>query len=141
VARKNRRGSRTNVMVPVASMGDIAFLLIIFFIITSDFIKMRQADVALPRNPEIKEIEKASPIVVAYDTDGRIYVDGRQIPGADAVESEVNSVLVSRFGDRTENYKVLFQCDRDHVGNDFEPIIKGIAAAGAQLQMAGREDR
>lgn len=64
--------------IPTASMADITFLLIIFFMVTSTFAATRGLDFALPKedkNPPI--IEKEEAVLIAIRPGGALEVDGR----------------------------------------------------------------
>ena len=54
---ERRRKNRLSVMVPTSSMGDIAFLLIIFFMLTSKFMKESHIEYKSPDSPEARQIE------------------------------------------------------------------------------------
>ena len=71
---KARREMR--VMIPTASMSDIAFLLIIFFMVTTVFRKEIGLKVALPTAKSTERILKSRDIAHIYiDKNGRISVD------------------------------------------------------------------
>jgi biopolymer transport protein ExbD len=68
-----RRQKRTEALIPTASMADIAFLLIIFFMVTTVH-EVDRTSVNLPLAKIREEAEKGSAIVVmAKDKDGSIY--------------------------------------------------------------------
>jgi len=48
VRNRKRKRQRRKIAVPVASMGDIAFLLIIFFMVVSNFFKTPKIDADMP---------------------------------------------------------------------------------------------
>jgi len=67
-----RRQKRTEALIPTASMADIAFLLIIFFMVTTVH-EVDRTSVNLPLAKIREEAEKGSAIVVmAKDKDGNI---------------------------------------------------------------------
>ncbi len=140
MARRIRRGRRVSTVVPVASMGDIAFLLITFFIITSNFVKHQTRDLVLPVSADIEDIHDVPQIGVAIDQRGQIYLDGQLVSGgASALGSQLERMLVERHGEHTDLYKVLFQADEDLEDDVFQPVIQAIAEAGALIQMAGQD--
>jgi len=64
--------------IPTASMADITFLLIIFFMVTSTFAATRGLDFALPKedkNPPI--IEKEESVLISIRPGGALEVDGK----------------------------------------------------------------
>jgi biopolymer transport protein ExbD len=64
--------------IPTASMADIAFLLIIYFMVTSSFAATRGLDWALPKdedNPPL--VEKEESVLIEIQPAGNLVVDGQ----------------------------------------------------------------
>ena len=57
---KLRRQKRRGPIVPVASIADIAFLLIIFFILTSNFMREKDIKATPARAVDVVNLEQAS---------------------------------------------------------------------------------
>ncbi len=79
---KVRRSSRQSATIPTASMADIAFLLIIFFMVISG-VEVDRTRVELPMAKNREEAEKGAAVVVlskAADVDDLVYKfsDGRE---------------------------------------------------------------
>ena len=72
-----RRRRRIPVVVPVASMGDIAFLLIIFFMLTSNFMKNRAIELEDARSPDIDVLKKTQ-VTVTLDEDNFLRLQGEE---------------------------------------------------------------
>lgn len=128
---KNRR-KRIN--VPIASIGDLAFLLIMFFMLTSTFMKEAPLDLTPPVSIDIEQMED-SPILVSIDSEGAIYLQGVLMPDADAVEWGISGLLEGI--EDPANRLVVFRCDRDVTKSIFEPVIDAIARAGARIAAVG----
>jgi len=64
--------------IPMASMADIAFLLIIFFLLTSTFARDRGLDIKLPRAATTEQLPKRA-ITVQIGRDGEIRLNGRPV--------------------------------------------------------------
>ena len=76
MSRRKRRRRGKKIIVPVASMGDIAFLLIVYFMVTATFAATRGLDFALPKdedNPPI--VEKEDSVLIEIQASGQINVD------------------------------------------------------------------
>jgi biopolymer transport protein ExbD len=132
--RSRRR--RPRIVVPVASMGDIAFLLIIFFMICSNFAKEAGIHVEPPRSRDIDRI-KESTLVVAMDAEGVLYFQGRRVDSAKTLEADLTDQLE---GVATEEGRtVLFRCDRSLDKALFEPVMDAIAAAGGRIAAVGEK--
>jgi biopolymer transport protein ExbD len=65
--------------IPTASMADIAFLLIIFFMVTSVFSATKGLDFTLPKDDEDRPPEKIEAVYIRVYPGGVIQVDGRQM--------------------------------------------------------------
>jgi biopolymer transport protein ExbD len=64
--------------INITPMLDIVFIMLIFFIVTTSFIKEQGLEVSRPSNSPPKEIkQKKGPIVVKIDASGLISVKGR----------------------------------------------------------------
>lgn len=67
--------------IPTASMADIAFLLIIFFMVTNTFAATRGLDFALPKDDDSPPIiEKEDSVLIEIHPGGEILVDQKAMP-------------------------------------------------------------
>jgi biopolymer transport protein ExbD len=137
MARRRRgRRRRAKIVVPVASMGDIAFLLIIFFMICSNFAKEAGIPVEPPRSPDLDTV-KESTIVVSIDGDQQIYFQGRKTHSARSVETEVGELL--KDVTKPDSRLVLFRCDRGVAREVFEPVMDAITRGGGIIVAVGEK--
>jgi biopolymer transport protein ExbD len=77
-----RRRSKANdeVEINITPMLDIVFIMLIFFIVTTSFVKENGLEVSRPSNSPPKEIvKKKGPIVVRIDANGNISMKGRML--------------------------------------------------------------
>jgi biopolymer transport protein ExbD len=75
-----RRRSKANdeAEINITPMLDIVFIMLIFFIVTTSFVKEKGIEVSRPSNSPPKEIKKnKGPIVVKIDANGNIMLKGR----------------------------------------------------------------
>ena len=126
---------RRSVPVPIASMGDIAFLLIIFFMVCSEVAKDKNMAVVLPLSEHVKKMEATVVARVAVDEKGEIYFDGVLVDGAKDVELRVSDLLTNTISD--DQRHVQFKCDSALPKETFEPVIKAIAAGGGIIEAVG----
>lgn len=122
------------ITVPVASMGDIAFLLIIFFLVASRLSQDKQIDSATSLDAE--EL-KESKITVIIDEEGIAYVNGRRQDSPKTVQAEVQEMLDRRDSTNILQRTVMFKCDRTVKKVVFEPIIEAIVEAGGIMAAVG----
>ena len=77
-----RRKSRANdeAEINITPMLDIVFIMLIFFIVTTSFVKEKGLEVSRPSNSPPKEVQKnKGPIVVKIDANGNITMKGRML--------------------------------------------------------------
>jgi len=72
---KINKGVKVVGAIPTCSMADIAFLLLIFFIVSTVFVKERGLRVNLPRAESIDKIPRIHAVTVYVDRNGNISVD------------------------------------------------------------------
>lgn len=129
-----RRVKRKASFIPTASMGDIAFLLIIFFMVCSNFIKEASITLKPPRAEDLAEIEE-SPVSVSIDEEGAMYLQGSPIRDAEELEWGIRGLIADRVTDKGRT--VLFKCDAGLKKNIFEPALDAISAAGGIIAAMG----
>ena len=135
MSRKAQRKKRRKVSVPVASMGDIAFLLIIFFLGCSDIIKEKDVPMTLPESQHVKKIEDGVAARVSIDNEGKIYLDGLQVDNAKDIETGVRALLTNTVSD-SQRF-VQFKCDAQQPKQVFQPVLQAIADAGGRHKVVG----
>ena len=123
---KKRRRRRRAIIVPVVSMGDIAFLLIIFFILCSNIAREAGITVTPPVAADLDQVDEST-LVVTVDGEGQLYFQGRKVHSADSLETEVAARL--RNVTNEEGRRVLFRCDRAVDRTVFEPAMDAITRA------------
>jgi len=73
--------------IPTSSMADIAFLLIIYFMITTTFAATRGLDWALPQDDdETPQVEKEEAVLIKIHRGGELIVDGDPMEPEDIME-------------------------------------------------------
>ncbi|MBM4030347.1 MAG: biopolymer transporter ExbD [Planctomycetes bacterium] len=135
--RPRKRRRRARIVIPVASMADIAFQLIIFFMICSNFAREAGIPVKPPTAPNLDRLRESN-TAVSIDSRGQIYVQGRRVPDALSVEAELPGLL--RNARTTEARVVLFRCDRAVGREVFEPVLDAIARGGGIVAAIGERD-
>jgi biopolymer transport protein ExbD len=92
---------QTGSMVPLTALIDIVFLLLIYFLLTSNFIEQDSIDIRLPR-VEMLGIFHQDHLVVRVDKQGNYFIDKKKVADKDLAEtlgiwlrySKTRSVLV-----------------------------------------------
>ena len=136
MSRRRRRRSRAKFIVPIVSMGDIAFLLIIFFMLCSNFAREAGINVTPAVSVDIESVEE-SELSVTIDEESAVHFQGRKLDSADALETELAEILGKATSDKAR--RVLFKCDRDVDRLVFEPVMDAITRAGGTIVAVGEK--
>jgi biopolymer transport protein ExbD len=124
-----RRKKRTKAIVPLTSMGDIAFLLIIFFILAS----IPKGDVKLtqPEAEDLGELAK-SKVTVIMDEEGQCYFQ------RDPVATEaLTGLLKNHFETSDKNRNVIVEIDRNLPYEVFKDVYSAVSEAGGIVVARG----
>ena len=78
MARSHRRDTSVAHTINLTPLIDVVFILLIFFIVTSSFVKEAGIDVERP-SAQSAERKEAATILVAVDAAGSIWIDQRQV--------------------------------------------------------------
>lgn len=130
---RKRKGPLT---MPIVSMGDIAFLLIIFFMVCSNFVKESQVEYKSPTAEELAAVEKSG-LSVAVDKDGEIYLEGKPVAGPDALKAALKKRLLDKEQKDVKGRSVLFKCDEKLARDAFQPVMEAIVGAGGIVVAVG----
>ena len=86
---RRRHRASDEAEINITPMLDIVFIILIFFIVTTSFVKEKGLEVSRPSSSPPKEIKKSKgPIVVKIDANGNITMKGRMLESK-AVEANL----------------------------------------------------
>ena len=128
----NRR-KPMNMTVPTASMGDIAFLLIIFFMLVGNFMKSVNVVSEDPVSPDL-ETQEAPQVSVVYDREGKVWLQGVEI----SVGELAGGVQVA-LGNR-HDLPVHVRIDKNKTSAEFLPVIEALSEAGMRILLVGNQE-
>jgi biopolymer transport protein ExbD len=118
------RKNRIQVQIPLTGLIDIVFLLLIYFLLTTNFmvdegikIKLPQARASAPQTEEV--------ITVYVDTEGRVYLGTREVSYASLFD-----LLKEKIGN-DNNRLVVVRADRAVILNKAVKVMDIAKAAGA----------
>ena len=131
---KYQRPPAKHIEIPVASLGDIAFLLITFFMFCSTFSRSGGGKLTPPQSNHLTQLMEGK-VSVDIDEEGKIYVQGQIVPDASAVETSVGILIEGATTDQGKT--VMFKCDKHVTKQVFEPVLGAIAKAGATIAALG----
>jgi len=126
-----RRSERPLVAaIPTASMADIAFLLIIFFMVTTAY-SLDRTPMDLPRTVEQQQTAKGSAII-AIDATGALKFspgegDTQPVPGVDALTGRIHEVTAAN-----RLHPFVIKADRRVKYRVIDAVLERLRAAGAE---------
>ena len=132
---KLRKSRRVAPAVPLASMGDIAFLLTIFFILTSNFAKDDTRNIKPPNARELAQLENQN-VSVSIDADGGVFFNGRPVASPATIEAGVAGCLAGKK--EPKDRMVVFRCDQSVDKKVFEPVLAAISKGGGVIAAVGQ---
>lgn len=98
----------------MASMTDIIFLLLIFFMITSSAISQSAIDVKLPK-ADATNVSAQDPSTVTINPEGKYFVNDKEVPKeqlenvlVNALKDEANPTFTIRADENTRHKDVVF---------------------------------
>lgn len=127
-----RKRKRMDLVLPTSSMGDIAFLLIIFFILASNFMKSANIEADKPASPEARAIDDAQ-VEVVVDKNGKCYVQGVEVE-----ESLVESAVLMAVGEHRDK-PVSLLVDKNLPKRSFMPVVEALGSAGVKVILVGEK--
>ncbi|MBP7563874.1 MAG: biopolymer transporter ExbD [Candidatus Cloacimonetes bacterium] len=122
---KIKKSPRPQAEIPTASMSDIAFLLLIFFIVSTVFVKGKVIKVAMPKAESIDKIPRSHAATLYVDRAGNITVDDYsiQIP-------QVEVVMIKKL-QQDFNLITCFRTDKDTSYGVMADIMNQLRKANA----------
>jgi biopolymer transport protein ExbD len=139
------RKSKTSSEVPTSSLADIAFLLLIFFMVTTVFQADRDRPIQWPdANAAQKIDEKQKNILnVWMERDGTVYINDQPIPMPDVstiiaplYAASDRALVISIRGDRDVPYRFMDQVQKELVEAG---VVRVVFAA--QLEQSMQRER
>ncbi|MDL1977648.1 MAG: biopolymer transporter ExbD [Deltaproteobacteria bacterium] len=119
-----RRGRRQSLELNMAPLIDMVFILLIFFLVTTSFVKETGIDINRPTASTAVSKEKGS-ILVGITKDGRVYIDKREID-IRAVRANVERALAEN-----PESQVVVVADKESQTGVVIIVMDGCRLAGA----------
>ena len=130
-----RERSYYQLQAPLTSLIDIVFLLLIYFLLTTNFMVDEGIQVKLPQaNATSPQTEKE--ITIYVDSTGKAFMDNRAVP-----LNELFTIVKGKIGEKT-GLPVVIKADRSVMLNKAVRVMDVVKAAGAdQLVLATERDK
>jgi len=121
--RSNRSGSEQTADIDMTPMLDIVFIMLIFFIVTTSFVKESGIDVNRPTAQTATRKEQGN-IIVAIKSNGDVWIDKR------LVDIRAVRANVSRLHAEQPLGSVVIAADKDAKVKDLTQVMDQIRLAG-----------
>lgn len=114
----------TSGTIDISPLIDVVFLLLIFFIVTTVFVKETGVEISKPRAATSQDLDRQA-ILIAITSEGRIWQGGREI-GQDGVRPVISALL-----EETPDTPVIIRADQSTPTQDTVSVIDNAKLAGA----------
>lgn len=126
---KFRKRTSTTARIPTDSMADIAFLLIIFFMVTTAFAARKGIDFRLPKQEAdipSEETEGLESVLIEIDASGRLMIDKRPVNLED-----IQSYLLPKLAVNPNKF-VIIKTDDNATYGDMIDVLDELKQADVQ---------
>ena len=123
-----KRKSKVASEIPDSSLADIAFLLLIFFMVSTTFRKEQDRDVTIPEAAATQKLDTPRKHIlhIYVEPDGQIYINDRIIP-----PESLGSYVRPLYEDSERRLVMVLRADRDvpySVINDVQEQLQSVNA-------------
>ena len=129
-----RRRRRMKPIIPLASMADIAFLLIIFFMLAGTIEEKENMQLDLAQSEDVEKLEKVK-ISVTLDADGVLRLQGNEATAGGL------DMLLEEMLEGSEDRKVKVKIDKGLPKDIYMPVFEALGRAGVTLELLGEEEQ
>ena len=127
---------KLEVIPPYVAMADIAFNLVLFFLILAKTQDDSHIQWAPAKDVGAKQVLNAK-VSITVDRDNKVYLNGQQI-GIREMADRVGQEL----GDKPASERtVLLKIDKNTLAATFEPIMEAVSQAGGEVVHVIEEER
>jgi len=138
---RKKKKSRPN--IPTASMGDVAFLILVFFLTTTVFTKDKGLKMLLPEKTEKKEdIVKVKPeniVMISINPLGEVKITGKKAILSPAEYNEIRQVIEEKLLERDTLLVVSMRTSKDASSKNMGQVLDQIKLS--KVKKEGREIR
>ena len=125
IERKHRKRSQEEAEINITPMLDIVFIMLIFFIVTTSFVKELGVDLDRPSNAPVQEQKRSEVIPVRIDANGQVFVEDRLVH-----EGAIRANIVSGLAGKPDATVVVI-ADRNADSRFIVTVVDQARVAGA----------
>ncbi|ASD67411.1 MULTISPECIES: ExbD/TolR family protein [Pseudoalteromonas] len=129
MARKQRFREEEDAAVDMTPMLDIVFIMLIFFIVTTSFVKEAGIEVNKPKAAQAQKTKNAN-IFIAIRENGEIWMDKRQVD-VERVSANLESLMAEQPTD-----VIIIQADKGAKHGVVVQVMDQIKATGDNLKIS-----
>lgn len=120
-----KKRPKPEVLIPTASMSDIAFLLLIFFMVSTVFVQERGLRITMPEAASVEKVPRRIATTIYVDRNGTISIDDFQI--------DIPSVQYVMMRKLAEDFNTIasFRTDRNTDYGTMSDILNQLREANA----------
>jgi biopolymer transport protein ExbD len=122
---RHTTNTETSGGIDISPLIDVVFLLLIFFIVTTVFVKETGVEISKPRAASSEDLDRQA-ILVAVTSEGRVWQGGREI-GQDGVRAVIAALL-----EETPETPVIIRADANTPTQATVAVIDSAKLAGAE---------
>jgi biopolymer transport protein ExbD len=119
----HRRRGQEEAQIDMTSMLDIVFIMLIFFIVTSSFVKESGVEVNRPQASN-SESQKSATVFIAVTAQNEIYIDKRVVD-KERVQATLESLVTEQ-----PNPSVVIQADKFAFNGTVVGVMDAVKGAG-----------
>lgn len=122
-----KRSAKVNSEIPLASTADIAFLLVIFFMVSTVFKRDKQRPIVWPKAYAAKKtpVKEKYILDVWMERDGTVYINDQQTPMAN-----VTALVAPLYAKSDKNLMISIRADEDVPYRYVDQLQQQLVAAG-----------
>ena len=136
IEHRRRRRANDETAINITPLLDIVFILLIFFIVTTSFVKEFGVEMSRPSNSPVQEQKRAEAVVVRIDEAGVVWVGDRPVE-IDALRANIESALAVK-----PEAPVVVVADRVAAAGLTVRVVDQARVAGAEkVSLAAPEQR
>lgn len=122
------RKSKASDQIPSSSLADIAFLLLIFFMVTTVFRQEQERDIEWPEAEATQQIDETRDNImyVWVERDGSIWINDRQVP-----LDNVSELVAPRWVESNRRLRISLRADAEAPYRFVNAVQEQLQAAGA----------
>ena len=128
MARKQRFREDEDAAIDMTPMLDIVFIMLIFFIVTTSFVKEAGIEVLKPKASNSKS-NKSGNIFIAIKPNGDVWMDKRQVD-IERVAANIETMLAEQPTDT-----IIVQADKESKHGVVVKVMDAIKSAGNDLKI------